>query len=133
LSTKWSDLQERIAESPPRPHLSGQDIRKSRSKRFLTAQDVADIVARYEAGETTQQVGTRYGISKTRVATVLREQGITIRRQGLTTEQVTEAMAVYAAGRSLAWLGARFDVSHTTVAVAIKQHGIQLRPRPGWG
>jgi transcriptional regulator of aromatic amino acid metabolism len=35
---------------------------------------------RYEADETTQQIGTRYGMSKTRVATVLREHGITIRR-----------------------------------------------------
>jgi hypothetical protein len=48
-------------------------------------------VQRYEAGETTQQIGARYGISKTRVATVLREQGITIRRQGLNNEQVSEA------------------------------------------
>ena len=78
-------------------------------------------------------VGSRYGISKTRVATVLREQGITIRRQGLTNEQVAESGPPYAAGRSLAWLGARYGVSHTTVAAALRRQGIQLRPRPGWG
>jgi uncharacterized protein (DUF433 family) len=37
----------------------------------VTTENVADIVARYEAGETTQQIGTRYGISKTRVANLL--------------------------------------------------------------
>ena len=59
------------------------------------------MVHRYEAGETTQQIGNRYGISKTRVATVLREQDITIRRQGLTEEQTAEVVKLYAAGESL--------------------------------
>jgi hypothetical protein len=45
-----------------------QDNPKSRTKRFLTTDAVTDIMRRYEAGETTQQVGTRYFISKTRVA-----------------------------------------------------------------
>jgi hypothetical protein len=94
-----------------------QDKPKTRSKRFLTPQDIADIVARYEAGDTTQQIGTLYGISKTRVATVLRDQGITIRRQGLTNEQVREAAKLYVSGKSLGWLAARFGVSHTTIAV----------------
>jgi hypothetical protein len=55
--------------------LSRQDGPKPRSKRFLTTHDITDIVYRNEAGETTQQVGIRYGISKTRVADVLREPG----------------------------------------------------------
>lgn len=89
-------------------------------------------MAQYEVGETTQQVGTRYGISKTRVATVLRLQGITIRRRGLTTEQAREAGTLYAAGKSLAWLGGRFGVSHTTDASALRRQDIRLRARPGW-
>jgi transcriptional regulator of aromatic amino acid metabolism len=105
---------------------------KPRLKRFLNTQDVTDIAARYEAGETTEQVGTRYGISKSRVANILREQGITIRRQGLNDERISEAATLYAAGRSLAWLGARYGISHTTVAAALRRQGMQLRPRPGW-
>jgi hypothetical protein len=132
LCKKWADLRKSINESPDRPTLSSQDERNPRSKRFLTAEDVADIVYRYKAGETTQQVGSIYGISKTRVATILREQGITIRRQSLNDEQIREASALYATGKSLAWLGARFGVSHTTIAAALKQQGVQLRPRPGW-
>ena len=62
---------------------------------------------------------------------MLRQEGITLRRQGLNDEQVNEAAALYAAGKSLAWLGARFGVSHTTIAIALRQQGIQLRPRPG--
>ena len=132
LCRKWAELRKRISDSPARPPLSAQGVRKPRSKRFLTAQDIADIVQRYEAGETTQQIGNRYGISKTRVANILREQGITIRCQGLTGEQMIEAATLYNAGRSLAWLGARYGGSHTTVANALRRQGIPLRPRPGW-
>jgi lambda repressor-like predicted transcriptional regulator len=86
----------------------------------------------YEAGDNTEQIGDRYGISKARVATVLRERGVTLRRQGLRDEQVNEAAELYAAGRSLAWLGSRYDVSHTTIATALRRQGVLLRPRPGW-
>ena len=76
LSEKWSELRKRINESPARPPLLVKDSPKPRSKRFLSAQDIADIVHRYEAGETTQAIANHYGISKTRVATFLREQGV---------------------------------------------------------
>jgi hypothetical protein len=132
LSQEFADLRKRIDESPARTPLLCENDLKPRSKRFLTAQDVTDIVDLYEAGETTQQIGNRYGISKTRVATVLREHGVTIRRQGLNHEQFSEAATLYAAGRSLAWLGARYGVSHTTVATALRRQGSQLRRRPGW-
>jgi uncharacterized protein (DUF433 family) len=132
LLEKYADLRKRISESPSRSLLLRHNGPPPRSKRFLNAEDIADIVRRYEAGETTQHIGNRYGISKTRVATVLREQGITIRRQGLTEDQVTEAARHYAAGKSLAWLAAQYDVSHTTVAAALREQGVQLRQRPGW-
>jgi Mor family transcriptional regulator len=94
--------------------------------------DIDDIVHRYDAGQTTEQIGAHFRISKSRVATVLREQGITIRRQGLTIEQSAEAGMLYSDGKSLAWLGTRYDVSHTTVAAALRRQGMKLRPRPGW-
>lgn len=132
LPKKWLDLRKQIEESKPRPSRPAQSTRKLRSKRFLTREDTADIARRYEVGETTQQIGTGYGISKARVATVLRGQGVTMRRKGLTTEQVTEAAALYDAGQSLAQLGLRFGVSHTTVRVSLKEQGVQMRQRRGW-
>src|SRR6201998_4981769 len=83
LCKKWSELRKRINEAPQRPASSGTP---PRSKRFLLPTDIDDIVHRYHAGETTQQIGAHFRISKSRVATVLREEGITIGRQGLTSE-----------------------------------------------
>lgn len=132
LREKYTDLRKRVLEAPPRPPLLSSQAPPPRTKRFLTESAATDFAQRYEAGETTRQIGTRYGISKTHVATILREQGITIRRQGLTDEQVAEAAMLYVGGKSLSWLGVRFNVSHTTVATALRRQGIQLRPRPGW-
>jgi Sigma-70, region 4 len=132
LCKKWSELRKRIHESPARPPRSRPDAPKHRSKRFLTAEHVTDIVDRYESGETTQEIGKRYGISKTRVASILTYHGVPIRRQGLNEEQVNEAARLYIAGKSLAWIGAVYAVSHTTVAAALRRKDVELRPRPGW-
>src|SRR6476661_8940717 len=88
LCKKWAELRKRISESTRRPASSGT---LPRSKRFLVPTDIDDIVRRYDAGETTEQIGAHYGISKTRVALVLREQDVTIRRQGLTEDRLSEA------------------------------------------
>ena len=132
LCKSWADLRERINATCPRPPRSAQNGPKPLSKRFLTADDVIDIVNRYQVGETTQGIGNLYGISKTRVADVLRGQSVPIRRQGMNDGQVREAATLYAAGKSLAWLGNRYGVSHTTVAAALRRQGLQLRRRPGW-
>jgi len=132
LREKWANLRKRLREAPTRSPLSRHDATPRRLKRFLSADDIADIAQMYEVGDTTEQIGDGYGMSKARVATVLRECGVTLRRQGLTDEQVNEAAELYAAGRSLAWLGSRYDVSHTTIAYALRRQGVLLRPRPGW-
>jgi Mor family transcriptional regulator len=129
LCKNWAGLRKRINESPRRPASHGTP---PRSKRALLPTDIDDIVHRYDGGETTEQIGAHFRISKSRVATVLREHGVIIRRQGLTIEQSAEAEMLYSDGKSLAWLGARYNVSHTTVAAALRRQGIQLRPRPGW-
>jgi uncharacterized protein (DUF433 family) len=56
----------------------------------LVSTDIDDIVHQYDAGETTEQISAHYGISKTRVAFVLREQGVRVGRRGLTDERLTE-------------------------------------------
>ena len=132
LRNKWADLCKCTSDSPARPPRGHEDLPKPRFKRFLSVTDIKDIGRRYEVGETTRQIGTCYGISKTRVAAVLRDEGITIRRQGLTDVQVLEAAALYADGRSLAWIGAHYGVSHTTIAAALRRNAIPLRRRPGW-
>jgi hypothetical protein len=132
LSRKWSDLLERIAALPARGSLSADQSLPRRHKRSLSAEDTADIIAKYNSGITTTDLGAMYHVSKSRISAVLREEGATIRRQGLTDEQAREAATFYNVGRSLAWIAARYGgISPTTVARALRRQGIHLRPRPG--
>ena len=84
LREKRAELRKRIQESPRRPSRTHHGDPPPRSKRFLNADDLTEIALSYEAGATTNAIASSYGISKTKVATVLREQGITLRRRGLT-------------------------------------------------
>jgi hypothetical protein len=71
-------------------------------------------------------------LAKRTISSLLRINGVTIRRQGLTDEQTTEAAELYIAGRSLAWIADHFGgLSPTTVARALRRQQVPLRPRPG--
>jgi transposase-like protein len=92
---------------------------------------VAEIVARYEAGESSTAIAASYGLSKGSVIRLLREAGITIRRQGLTDHQIAEAAQLYDSGLSLAKIGARFDVDHGTVWRQLRKCGVKMRDTHG--
>ncbi|MDT5220065.1 MAG: hypothetical protein QOF15_2170, partial [Mycobacterium sp.] len=68
---------------------------------------VAEIVARYEAGEPLTALAGRFGISKTSVIKLLREVDVPIRKQRVIDDQIAEAAQLYESGLSLAKIGAR--------------------------
>lgn len=88
---------------------------------------VAEIVARYQAGEASTAVAADYGLSKGSVIRLLRDSGVPIRRQGLTDAQITEAAQLYESGVSLAKVGTHFNVDHGTVWHALKKQGVKMR------
>jgi hypothetical protein len=97
----------------------------------LKPEIVAEIVARYEAGEPSTAVAASYELSKGSVIRLLREAGITIRHQGLTDDQIAEAIQLYDSGLSLARIGARFDVDHGPVWRQLKKLGVRMRDTHG--
>ena len=97
----------------------------------LKPEIVAEIVARYEAGEASAAIAASYGLSKGSVIGLLRDAGIKIRNQGLTDDQIAEAAQLYASGLSLANIGARFDVDHGTVWRQLKKRGVKMRDTHG--
>ena len=97
----------------------------------LKPDTVAEIVARYDAGEASTAIATSCGLSKGSVIRLLREAGITIRNQGLTDDQIAEAAQLYASELSLAKIGTRFDVDHGTVWRALKKRGVRMRDTHG--
>ena len=130
LRGQLTELQKCLQALPIRPTELAQ-APKRRHKRRLETAEIDQIVAEYTSGASTHEIAKTHSISKSRVAGLLRDQDVKLRRQGLTAKQVSEAIQLYPAGRSLAWLAARYGVSPTTVARTLRRHGIALRPRLG--
>jgi DNA invertase Pin-like site-specific DNA recombinase len=97
----------------------------------LKPEILAEIVARYEAGESSTAIATVFHLSKNSVIRLLREADVPIRRQGLTEEQIDEAAALYESGLSLAKIGAHLGVDHGTVWHQLKKLGVRMRDTHG--
>lgn len=109
--------------------------RAKQVQRRLTSDGVAELVQRYQAGETADLLAAAFQIHRTTVTGHLKRNGIQRRgggRRVLAADDVQVAAELYEAGQSLARIGRQFDVHHTTVATELRQAGVKIRPRPGW-
>lgn len=97
----------------------------------LKSEIVAEIVARYEAGEPSTAIANLFDLSKGSVIRLLRDAGVTIRNQGMTDDQIAEAGQLYGAGLSLAKIGVKFGVDHGTVWRALKKRDVKMRDTHG--
>jgi hypothetical protein len=68
------------------------------AKRRLGSAKVAQLVADYQAGQTTTQLMTTYRIGKGTVLRLLETAGVPRRNQPLTPKQCAEAITLYPAG-----------------------------------
>ena len=92
---------------------------------------IAQIIARYEAGEPSTALAAAFRISKGSVIRLLREADIAIRKQGLSRGQVGEAIRLYESGQSLAKIGTQFGVDPTTVHRQLLKRGVRMRGTRG--
>ncbi len=130
-SSKQSSLFRRLAEELPallrrRPQRTNP-AKSRQTQRRLTAGQVAQLVAEYEAGDDIAALATRWNLHRTTVAAHLRRTGIQLRRQGLSDDQLTEAIHLYSQGRSLQRLAESFGCDAETVRQRLKRAGVALR------
>jgi DNA invertase Pin-like site-specific DNA recombinase len=104
--------------------------------RKLTKEQEAEACRRYADGETCNEIGASFGVSRKTVARVLECHGVSIRpkstpRPGLrllSLDQESEICQRYEAGESSDALGKAFGVSGITVRKALERNGVQRRP-----
>ncbi|WP_280483623.1 helix-turn-helix domain-containing protein [Nocardia farcinica] len=75
LSEQVGRGERSASNAPEPPRLVGR-------KKHLTADETAQIVAKYEAGASMAQLKVEHHMAKRTVAKVLREAGVTIRPRG---------------------------------------------------
>ena len=101
---------------------------------------IEEVVRRYEAGETVQQLANDLRVTPSGMRIALRREGVTLRpptrlgtegKRALTAEQHTEAARLYESGLSLDAVGVHFGISQHAVINALRRLGVQRRPRGG--
>jgi hypothetical protein len=85
------------------------------------------IVADYEAGDSTLDLVARYGLGKGTVLKLLRDRGAEIRHQSLAPEELAEAIQLYESGLSLARVGEHFGRDASLIHITFKRAGVPRR------
>ncbi len=95
----------------------------------LSRDQVAELIASYQAGSTLAEVATKFGVYVRTAAAHLEREGIAQRRHRLTADQVVEAVRLYEAGCSTIQIGHHFGVYPESIRYRLKRAGVKLRPR----
>lgn len=69
-------------EPLPAPLREGACYRPQKLSQRLNAQTVTTIVAAYQAGAITRELGLRFGLAHSSVNKLLKQQGVQLRRRG---------------------------------------------------
>ncbi len=99
--------------------------------RQLSADQVEELIAGYQAGATVYDLGDRFGIDRRTVSLILKRNGVSMRRHGLSPQQTDESARLYEAGWSLARIGQKMTVDPTTVLTRLRERGVQTRDTHG--
>lgn len=127
----------RHLQSPERRHSSvWSDVLKPAYQHQKLAQRLSDdtitaILAKYEAGATTREVGERFGLAHSSVNKLLKQQGVTARRRSPSPEEVEQAVELYGAGLSTRVIAQHLGFGASTILRALHTAGVTIRPRFG--
>ncbi len=100
-------------------------------QRRLTADEVQQLVARYQAGATVYELAEEFKCNRTTVSKKLKDAGITLRRTPPTKEQINEMVRLYESGLSMERTGERVGFTAHTVLKYLRERGVRTRDTHG--
>jgi transposase len=122
---------QRLLELPQGREMSVRRPRKQLQRR-LPPEQVKNLLAAYQAGQSTNEVAASYGVHRTTVVNILNRHGVPFRVRGMPNKDLSEVIRLYESGWSLAKLGRHFGVTgHNTISNALRKAGVTIRPRRG--
>jgi DNA-binding transcriptional ArsR family regulator len=123
-----SSLQ-RILAGHGRDGPSNRTVRSLRQKqRRLAADEVSEVLQRYQAGETANALAQAFDVHRTTIVRHLEAAEVSTRYRILSEADLAEARRMYERGWSLARLGGHFGVATRTVLNAFQRVGVPTRP-----
>lgn len=131
---KWRPLLEHLSNpGKARKPVTGSGIAANACpQRRFTEGDLAELIRRYEASESTKQLAASMGWSRHATAHQLKKAGITIGEyQSPTADQVDEIVRLYDSGLSMARVGERVGFSARSVMKYLLERGVATRDTHG--
>jgi hypothetical protein len=99
--------------------------------RRLQPEQIAELVADYEAGFRVAALMRRFELGKGTVLGILRDHGVKLRNQGLSPSDLPQAIARYEAGESLAGVGRAFGCDANVIRRHLVAAGVTIRACSG--
>ena len=127
-----NELIEKAHSSTPSDRSSHRTSGKANPK--LAPEQVKQLVAFYEHGDSILQLSRRFGIHRGTVKEHLRRAGVSIRpgnQAKLSDKDKDEIAKLYEAGLSIHKLALRFGVTDNPVHNALKERGVRMRDPHG--
>lgn len=123
-------MVERIEATPKRRVTSADaKIQTHRLDRRLSPDTIAELVAAYRTGTSTNQLCRRYAISKGGVLRILADHGVTMRYQSMTDEEINQAVALYRdRSLSIRAIADKLGKSNGSVWKVLQERGVKMRP-----
>lgn len=122
--SKFSTQVEHLAAGLPdllKRRTQTKHVRQRQAQRRLTPEQMAQLAAEYEAGDSMKALAARWQLHRTTVAEHLRRAGVKLRRLGIPPERVVEVAQLYVEGWSCQRLAERYGCDDETVRQALKR------------
>jgi DNA-binding MarR family transcriptional regulator len=97
----------------------------------LRQEEEAELIARYQDGDTVYVLAERFKLHRQTVSGVLERHGIPRRYNKLTGKDLDLAVQLYTEGTSLDVVGERLGVEASTVSRALRKAEVTIRARVG--
>lgn len=98
-------------------------------RRRLSPHEIEHLVARYIAGTSLRSLSTEYGVSRSGLRHLLRNEGVTLREYGITPEEAENAERLYESGLTIRQVAERVGSSFGTIRTTLHERGVVMRPK----
>ena len=119
-------LRQQISVGTARTRRATTSASRRLSKR-LTNDQITSISSKYREGASSADLAAQYGVSKTSIVEILRQQNVPVRDRRLKPEIQKLAISLYIDGNSLATVGKRVNASPNSVRKLLIREGIARR------
>ena len=108
-----------------------RDRRKTRQVVQPSDRQLAAVETRYAEGAKLRDLALELGVSRVRLADLLRQRGVRIRNAPPTPDEVAEMVRRYESGESLEQVGKRLGFNGGTVRNRLVARGVAMRDSRG--